>query len=322
MKIPHDKLHSPMMERTLILRIGRLDNKTEIVECLLDIATYHIVLAIKCLEAFLTEQQQLNLGDFKLLMRQEARRQAQSFHSFEEAQGAFLALFKLEENDLIKKALAGIGKPKPIHHQLIRKFMDEPNLKSVQNLLSILFENHQESLTYRKYTPTMPSHTLWIWALEDIPDDWELTTREEQEFKAYYRFFVQQHDYSKTLNLLPEKFPELDEEFDQILKTENQGIWLRLVYEEKIKRHPNELEIHLAKMREHGVSLDQVSYSTLINNSQTYQQGFELFVEMKQAGLTPNEISYSTLINKCQTYQQGSYIVNLLLTNIHQYSPK
>jgi pentatricopeptide repeat protein len=58
-------------------------------------------------------------------------------------------------------------------------------------------------------------------------------------------------------------------------------------------------------MKQAGLTPNQISYNTLINKCQTYEQGIELFEEMKQAGLTPNQISYSTLINHCQTYEQG-----------------
>jgi hypothetical protein len=58
-------------------------------------------------------------------------------------------------------------------------------------------------------------------------------------------------------------------------------------------------------MKNAGLTPNEISYSTLINKAETYQQGFELFEEMKTAGLTPNEISYNTLINKAETYWQG-----------------
>jgi 3-methyladenine DNA glycosylase Tag len=58
-------------------------------------------------------------------------------------------------------------------------------------------------------------------------------------------------------------------------------------------------------MKKAGLKIDEISYNTLINKAQTYQQGFDLFQEMKKAGLKVDEISYNTLINKAQTYQQG-----------------
>jgi hypothetical protein len=40
-------------------------------------------------------------------------------------------------------------------------------------------------------------------------------------------------------------------------------------------------------MKQAGLKTDEISYSTLINKCQTYEQGIELFEEMKQAGLKP-----------------------------------
>jgi hypothetical protein len=247
-----EDLYTPEMESNLPLRICKLTQaKRE--KYLLTVATNHVSLAIKCINALFLPTE----DNWRILVRQQARQQAQNFRldeaakkaldkqaetlSEKKAESAFLALIELEEYDWLKKALAGIGKPQPIHRQLMRRLINKlENLESLFYFISILFTNFQASLSYRRYTPTMPSHLLWLWALEDIPNEWGLKQREAKEFKAFYQFFVQQNDYSNTLNLLPEKFPELKTEFEQLLQTENNGIWLRRVYEEKIKRHPKD----------------------------------------------------------------------------------
>jgi pentatricopeptide repeat protein len=308
MKIPPEKLSDPMAEKILPYKIARMKDEQQRDETLLEIAYSHIFIAIECLNAIFTPQEHLSQ-----LLQQEAHRQAQRFGSFEQANRAFSALFKSEQHTSIKTALASIGKPNAIHRQLIRQLMSDPNLESVRHWLTILFENYRDSLSYRQYTPTLPSHTLWLWALQDIPADWGLNQHEERDILAFYRFFVQQTDYSAALNLLPEKFPELNNAFNTILQTENNAIWLRRVYEEKIKHHPEQLDAYLAEMHANGVSLDEISYNTLINKAQSYQQGIELFEDMKSNGLKPNVITFTTLFKKATKDKQPLQVILDLL---------
>jgi hypothetical protein len=66
-------------------------------------------------------------------------------------------------------------------------------------------------------------------------------------------------------------------------------------------------------MKQAGLKPDEISYSTLINKCQTYEQGIELFEEMKQAGLTPNVITFNTLLKKARQNKQALQVILDLL---------
>ncbi|MEK8021187.1 MAG: hypothetical protein VSS75_030310, partial [Candidatus Parabeggiatoa sp.] len=66
-------------------------------------------------------------------------------------------------------------------------------------------------------------------------------------------------------------------------------------------------------MKKAGLKIDEISYNTLINKAETYQQGFDLFEEMKQAGLTPNVFTFNTLLKKATQYKQPLQVFLSLL---------
>jgi hypothetical protein len=69
-------------------------------------------------------------------------------------------------------------------------------------------------------------------------------------------------------------------------------------------------------MKKAKLTPNEISYSTLINKAETYQQGFELFEEMKKAGLTPNVVTFNTLLKKATRYQQPLQVFFSLLDDM------
>ena len=67
----------------------------------------------------------------------------------------------------------------------------------------------------------------------------------------------------------------------------------------------NKRWVFLLEMKEQGLRPNEISYSTLINRSDTFEQAMGFLLEMKEQGLRPNEISYSTLINRSDTFEQA-----------------
>ena len=303
----HKKFNHPRTIRALPISIGRENKFTPKAReiTLINAGIYNVKLAVKCLDSLYTPDEEWH-EHCRLLIEQEAQRQIQTPKDQAEMTRAFFALMQLERWAIIQTTFADIGKPQKFHHQFIQKMMQTLELTQMHQFLCLLFNNCQAKLRYQKTSfKQLAAHQLWLTALQYIPDNWEVGKTERADLLAIYRFFVEQRDYSATLDLLPEKLVELEADFKSLLREYYDGLWLRRVYEEWIKHHPQKMKVYLAEMYQEGITLDEISYSTLINKSRDSKQAFELFEEMKQAGLKIDEYSYNTLINKSRDSKQA-----------------
>jgi uncharacterized protein YciU (UPF0263 family) len=60
-----------------------------------------------------------------------------------------------------------------------------------------------------------------------------------------------------------------------------------------------------AEMATAGVEPNVVTYTTLINLAETYEEARKIFAEMATAGVEPDVVTYNTLINLAETYEEA-----------------
>ena len=270
---------------------------------LLTVADWNILLAIHCLEKACFEEQ----PNLKTLLQQLVKQQ---FHSeqVELFENAVRALYELGDFEYLAHIFATVGRATPLYRQLVQSLLNQGDETTRFDFFRLVFTGCKTRIEQRQGVKfkEFPSHTLWLWAIESFSVQMELKTEEQDFILEIYQFFLQQTDYSETLDLLYTKFSELSEEFDAklagSLEARTDYSWARRVYEELIKHDPRNIRHYTSKMKSLGIRLDETSYSTLINKSENFATARAYFEEMKQRGLTPNEISYNTLIHKSDNF--------------------
>jgi hypothetical protein len=334
MKITQEDLLKPEKAGPIIQYVIGLPNKARRQQLILKITKINVLLAAQCLSAIISKQEELQVS-----IKQQALQRVEIAANPDEVQRAILALFELKDYKQISQVFAQIQNPARTFYRrviqgIISKNADRSEL--LFSFLNILFENLQKRARPQTELSEQPTHTLWLWAVESLPEDIFISGH-QQHLARFYRFFVLQQQYSPTLHLLPEKFGEFQDEFEKIVARYQNSAWQRQIYLNLIRRNPSAEWAYIAKvqstnrplsvvvynqlihhvnrfktavslfeeMQPAGLRPDEITYSTLINQSPTFEQGFELFEAMKQAGLTPDEITYSTLINQSQTFEQG-----------------
>jgi len=270
---------------------------------LLTVADWNILLAIHCLEKACFEEQ----PNLKTLLQQLVKQQ---FHSeqVELFENAVRALYELGDFEYLAHIFATVGRATPLYRQLVQSLLNQGDETTRFDFFRLVFTGCKTRIEQRQGVKfkEFPSHTLWLWAIESFSVQMALKTEEQDFILEIYQFFLQQTDYSETLDLLYTKFSELSEEFDAklagSLEARTDYSWARRVYEELIKHDPRNIRHYTSKMKSLGIRLDETSYSTLINKSENFATARAYFEEMKQRGLTPNEISYNTLIHKSENF--------------------
>ena len=73
----------------------------------------------------------------------------------------------------------------------------------------------------------------------------------------------------------------------------------------------------LAKMRENGLTPNEVTYTSIINkHCKTQEDALRFLDEMKENGLTPDEVTYTSIINKhCKTIEDALSFLDKMRDN-------